>query len=497
MTPRVTSMITALVVFVMTALAPARSGAVRPQAGAEPARTVVKGIYLNPFTAGHPDRLQPILDLLERTELNSVVVDVKDDHGYMTFPVADPTAVPAGTVRAQIADMAHLIDELRSRRIYSIARVVSFKDGVVTRFHPEWAAVHVDGGLWRDSAGMTWLDPYNAQSWSYLVSIARAAARAGFDEIQFDYVRFPSDGDLDTIQYPAKDQRSRRQVIAEFLAYARRELQPLDVRVSADVFGLVTSFPDDMGVGQRLEEIGATVDYVSPMLYPSHYTPGNLGLANPNAMPYDTVYRSLQDAKGRLVTAGLAETAMIRPWLQDFSMGHAYGPDEVRSQIRATYDAGYSEWMLWNAASQYTEPALTPETESPPSDLLLPDEVGPEVTIGLNGRLLAMPSGDAQPFVVRSTGRTLVPLRFVSEALGATVQWNEAARTATVVWNGKTVKVIVGHRKARVAGDSAALDQPAMLWQDRTMVPLRFLAEAFGAGVHWDGSTNRVELSLP
>ncbi|HLN62621.1 MAG TPA: putative glycoside hydrolase [Symbiobacteriaceae bacterium] len=328
-----------------------------------PPRVTVRGIYLTSYSAANPAKLNELIGLAERTEINAMVVNVKDDWGNITFNMTHPIATPAGAVSPDIKDVRAFTDLLRSKNIYSIARVVSFKDANVPKYRPDLAVANKGGGIWRDYNGVTWLNPYSHAAWDYLVDIGKAAALGGFDEVQFDYVRFPTDGNLDAIEYPGKDGRQKQQAIADFLAYARKELRPYQVRVSADVFGLVTSAGDDMGIGQHLEELSTAVDYISPMVYPSHYTDGNLGVAHPNAMPYDTVFRSMKDARERVEKVGQQGNVTMRPWLQDFSWGYPYGAKEVRAQIQATYDAGYKEWLLWNAANEYTEAALEPKTK--------------------------------------------------------------------------------------------------------------------------------------
>jgi hypothetical protein len=289
-----------------------------------------------------------------------MVVNVKDDWGNLTFASKLPLAQAAGAVHPDI-DLHDFIAKLKARDVYAIARIVTFKDANLPKYRPDLAIASTQGGIWRDYSDITWLNPYNRNGWDYLVDVAKEAADAGFNEVQFDYVRFPTDGNLETIAYSGKDGRKREQVIADFLAYARQTLRPYHVWVSADVFGLVTSSNDDMGIGQRLEEISDAVDYLSPMVYPSHYAKGNLGVANPNAQPYETVYRSMLDAKVRWDKAGQATKVTMRPWLQDFSWGFPYAPKEVRAQIQATYDAGYTQWLLWNAANSYSEAALKPK----------------------------------------------------------------------------------------------------------------------------------------
>ncbi|HYG58463.1 MAG TPA: putative glycoside hydrolase [Symbiobacteriaceae bacterium] len=341
-------------------LSQARTAWTQAEAVLAPKPVAAKGIYLTSYSAANPAKFQELVDLVDRTELNAMVVNVKDDWGNVTFTVTHPIAVAAGAVHPDLGDMKAFTSHLRAKGIYSIARIVTFKDSHVPKYRPDLAVASTAGGIWRDYNGVPWLNPYNRAAWDYVVEIAREAALVGFDEIQFDYVRFPTDGNMSLVSYPGKDDRERQQVIADFLAYARKELRPYGVWVSADVFGLVTSLYDDLGIGQHLEEISAGVDIVSPMVYPSHYIPGNLNLSNPNAMPYETVYRSMLDAKGRWEKAGLTGKVTMRPWLQDFSWGHPYGPKEVRDQIQATYDAGYDQWILWNAANEYTEAALKP-----------------------------------------------------------------------------------------------------------------------------------------
>jgi hypothetical protein len=330
------------------------------EAQQEPKRVQVKGIYITSYSATNPAKRDELLGLIERTELNAVVVNVKDDWGNITIDADIPLAREADAIQPDLGDGKSFTAMLHEKQIYAIARIVTFKDAFVPKHHTELAVASTAGGIWKDYNGVAWLNPYNRASWDYIVSIARAAAMAGFDEIQFDYVRFPTDGNMSLLSYPGKDGRERQQVIADFLAYARKELRPYRVWVSADMFGLVTSLYDDLGIGQHLEEASASVDYLSPMVYPSHYIPGNLELPNPNAMPYETVHRSMLDTKERWAKAGLTDKVVMRPWLQDFSWGYPYGTAEVRAQIQATYDAGYKEWLLWNAANEYTEAALKP-----------------------------------------------------------------------------------------------------------------------------------------
>ncbi|GAW91862.1 putative glycoside hydrolase [Calderihabitans maritimus] len=318
----------------------------------------VKGIYVSGYSAGTPERFQKLLDLVETTELNAMVIDVKDATGYLTYNSDLEPVRRVGSSSKKVKDIAALAQTLREKGIYPIARLVVFKDPVLARARPDLAVKSRNGGIWKDYKGMAWVDPYSREVWDYNLSVAAEVAQMGFREIQFDYVRFPSDGPTENMVFSHNNGLAREEVIREFLAYAREKLAPYGVFLSADVFGLTCSAKDDLGIGQKLELVAAEVDYVSPMVYPSHYALGSYGLVDPDRSPYRTVYKSLSDAVYRLGD----NSKMIRPWLQDFSLRHKYGPKEVREQIRATYDAGLEEWILWNPANRYTEEALGEET---------------------------------------------------------------------------------------------------------------------------------------
>ena len=238
---------------------------------------------------------------------------------------------------------------LNQHGIWPIARIVVFKDPFLSRKKPELAVKSKSGDLWRDQKGMTWVDPNSRQVWKYNVNVAKEAIELGFQEIQFDYVRFTSDGQISQCVYPFTDGAKKEDVIRDFLAYASGELKPLGVEVSADIFGLVTSADGDLGIGQRLEKVAQNVDIVSPMVYPSHYARGSFGIANPDLKPYETVLRGLTDARKRLDGTAV----QIRPWLQDFSLGNHYGREQVQAQIKAVKDAGLSEWIFWNPSNRY------------------------------------------------------------------------------------------------------------------------------------------------
>lgn len=324
--------------------------------------TKVKGIYLTGWKAGLDGEFEKLVSLVNNTELNAMVIDVKDNTGKITYQSDVPLAREIGAGSNRIRDIDHIIKTLKQNDIYAIARVVVFEDPVLAQARIDWDIKTKSGGLWKTRKGLGWVDPYNRNVWEYVVDIAEEAAKKGFNEIQFDYVRFPSDGNLSDIVYPAYDGKNRSETITSFLAYAKERLEPYGVYVSADIFGLVTSAQDDMRIGQVLEDIAKTVDYISPMVYPSHYAKGSFGIPNPNADPYSTVYRSMADAVERLEKIE-GFKGQLRPWLQDFTLGDPpYGAKQVRAQINATYDAGVSEWILWDPANTYTVSALMPAT---------------------------------------------------------------------------------------------------------------------------------------
>ncbi|KUO67886.1 MAG: hypothetical protein APF77_12230 [Clostridia bacterium BRH_c25] len=332
-------------------------------------RVKVKGIYMTGNTVGYQERFNKLIDLVKTTEINAVVIDVKDDNGLMTYSseLSDVQFTGANK-NVRIKDINAVMKVLRENNIYAIARIVTFKDRTAGDKYANLAVKNTSGGIWRDRHGMSWLNPHNRESWDYIVDIAEEAAIKGFNEIQFDYVRFPTDGNTKIIDYGASAVgKSKAEAIAEFLSYGRERLSKKGVVVSADVFGLVTTTKDDMNIGQHLESIAKSVDVICPMVYPSHYGKGSYGVAEPDFEPYKIVNRSMTVAQDRI--AAMKEVnrkAILRPWLQDFTASYLpkykrYGPDEVRAQIKATYDAGAEEWLLWNAGNKFTAGALNKE----------------------------------------------------------------------------------------------------------------------------------------
>ncbi len=316
----------------------------------------IKGIHVSIWVAADSAFFKEMASLVERTELNGMQIDVKDESGRVAYPSQVALAVEVGSPLDQGGvNIDRVMDKCWYEDIYPIARVVCFKDPVVASKRPDLAVHHSAGGRWGDGS---WLDPYNRENWDYLLELAVEASRKGFKEIQLDYVRFPSDGNTTTCVFPAQgeDTREKKQVIADFLKYMRDGLKPLGVVLSADVFGLTASHQGEMGIGQDVTAMGQYLDYMCPMVYPSHYNSGEYNIDNPEANPHDTVYHSLVDFQEKLE----GTPCKLRPWLQDFSLTLNYGVTEVQSQIRACYELGIEEWLLWDPHCTFTEDALQP-----------------------------------------------------------------------------------------------------------------------------------------
>ena len=315
----------------------------------------VRGIYVPGYAASGPE-LEETLSLAERTGINALVVDVKDG-GKTTYASDVPLAQEIGATSNQIPDLSGLVDRLHGQGIYAIARLAVFQDDTLARARPEYAVLDsTTGAPWLTYGGAAWTNPYRQEVWDYNLAIAEEAAAAGFDEIQFDYVRFPSDGPMANLAYGEETYPTQSDAIAAFLANAQKDLDPSGADISADVFGLV-GVNDWVGVGQVVSKMVPHLDVLCPMVYPSHYPPAAYGYQNPNAYPYEVVDRAMADFQAKAQETN--PEVEIRPWLQDFDYGTPdYGPAEVEAQMRAVRDSGLTGWLLWNAASEYTEEAL-------------------------------------------------------------------------------------------------------------------------------------------
>ncbi|MBE5992082.1 MAG: sugar fermentation stimulation protein [Paenibacillaceae bacterium] len=334
----------------------------------------VKGIYISGYMAGS-EGFQAILDKIEGTEINAVVIDVKNDDGRITFAMdGAPTVKEIGAEKKYIQDMPAMMAQLKAKGIYTIARVVAFRDPYLAEQKPEWSLKNKDGSLHRDNKGLAWVNPYRTEVWDYLVEVGEAASRAGFDEVQFDYIRFATDSSMKQVVFDEDETkgRSKTDIITEFIQYAYGKLSARNITVSADVFGtIIGSNVDAQAVGQVYSDMANHLDYICPMIYPSHYGDGNFGIDHPDTEPYKTIRAALKLSKSDLEkTRGESgNQAVVRPWLQDFTASYldhhiSYGKKEVREQIQAVYDAGYDEWILWSASNRYTWDALLSEEEA-------------------------------------------------------------------------------------------------------------------------------------
>lgn len=338
----------------------------------------VRGIYLTAWSAGSTRKMDRVFAMLERTELNAIVIDVRDagnNYWKMGIPLSDDS----GATKVAILKPEKLMKRLLEKNVYPIARIACFRDNFVPRKHPGMAVKHANGGVWKDRAGYTWLDPYNKKNWEYIGQIVDFALDQGFPEIQLDYVRFPSEGKAATQVFPAKaaypDKTAKPEdVVAAFATYIGERVKKRGAAYSADIFGIISIGKVDQGIGQELEKIAGPFDLVCPMVYPSHFAKGEYGVKDPSNSPYAIVSKSLADYKRRL------PDKPIRPWLQDF---FGYGASQIQGQIKAAKELGYEEYLLWNAQNRYVEAAVVDNSK------LVKKPVGKPVPV--------QTTGDAKP----------------------------------------------------------------------------------------------------
>lgn len=324
----------------------------------KPPRQVVKGLYLTAYSAGNPEKIDEIIKLIEATELDAIVIDIKDYTGYVLYDSQVPLVKKLGTKKVLIDDIPALIRKLHEHKIYAIARQTVFQDPALAEKKPEWAIKDKQGGVWRDKKGLSWVDATREEVWAYNLAVAREAAALGFDEINFDYVRFPSDGDLSRVVY-RNGASKRYEVIGKFYSYLSEKLADEPVWISLDMFGFVMEKKgeDDMRIGQRLADAVGVVDYISPMMYPSHYPSGHLGLKNPADDPALVIAHGMEEGSPRFV----GTRAEVRPWIQAFNLGAVYDADKIREQIDTVEKYTTAGWMLWNASNRYSDAGLKAE----------------------------------------------------------------------------------------------------------------------------------------
>lgn len=321
----------------------------------------IRGLYVSYFAIGHPETRQRILELLETTEFNAVIIDAKGDDGLLSYPTQIPLAHKIGAAHPTTKDLATMLVQLKNGGIYTIARVVTFKDTPLAKSYPEYAVKTAAGNIWFDRDQQGWADPFLKPVWDYNIQIAIEAAQMGFDEIQFDYVRFPLPGQAGSPQFSQQVSRETRvAAVTGFLSAAQGQLKPLGIKLGAGIFGYACWRKDDTLIGQDIDRMGPYLDVLSPMLYPSTFGNGIPGYKNPVAHPYEVVHESTRRAVARTARYNCT----LRPWLQDFPDyrfdQRVYGRDEIQTQIRASFDAGSSGFMIWNPHTNYTNGAYAP-----------------------------------------------------------------------------------------------------------------------------------------
>jgi len=327
----------------------------------------VKGIHLTSWTTGSKKARKKFESLFAETELNTAVIDIKEINGEVYLPGVLIDNEAEVYVRA-IRDLEAYLNYLKDRGIFTIARITVFQDQVLPKVRPKWAVKSssalpkaVENGfeenIWVDWRGFAWADPYNKKVWDYNIDVAVKAAELGFQGIQFDYLRFPSDGETKLCRFSKRHSaKAAAKALAGFLKKAHKRLKPFNVELSIDVFGLAATQKGGLGIGQDLSEILNHIDVLSPMMYPSHYGPGSYGLKDPNRSPYETIQNSVKDTLKVLED----KSVTLRPFFQDFSLGVKYTEKMVRAQIQAAMDQGVGEWLLWNPGCRYTRGALLP-----------------------------------------------------------------------------------------------------------------------------------------
>jgi len=345
----------------------------------------MKALYMTACVAGVPSWRTQLMKLVDETELNAIIIDIKDYSGTISFDTTRPEFKDHAGTGCRVKDMREFIQTLHEHDIYVIGRITVFQDPLYTKLHPELAVQSIStGGPWKDYKGLSFVDVSAKPYWDYVVALAKDSYEAGFDELNFDYVRFPSDGNMKDTKYVWSGTTPKALALRAFFEYLHGALKDTGAVLSADLFGMTTTNTDDLNIGQVLEHALPYFDYIYPMVYPSHYPKGFNGWSNPNQHVYEIIKFSMDRAVARAlstttVIANLPESEPIasttpqrytkpvydklklRPWIQDFDYGGTYGEVEVRAQIQATYDAGLTSWLLWDPANKYTPSALKRE----------------------------------------------------------------------------------------------------------------------------------------
>jgi hypothetical protein len=338
---------------------------------------IINAVYATTWTAATESQINRLIKLANETEVNAIVIDIKDYTGKISFETDSPIIKEVGSDESIIKDIDALVNRLHKNNIYVIARITVFQDPVLAAKHPEWAVKSKKTGkTWKDNKGLAWMDPASKNVWDYIVAVSKEIDKHGFDELNFDYVRFPSDGAMSDMAFPFYDgTKYKSDVIKEFFQYLSANLRSQGIRTSADLFGLATVNNDGLGIGQIIEDAALNFDAVCPMVYPSHYATGFIGLKNPGAHPYEVIKYSLEMAKKKFNALEVlknsttspeeirnASIAKMRPWLQDFDLGADYTAEMIRSEKQAIIDAGFNDgWLMWDPKNIYTAGALNPQ----------------------------------------------------------------------------------------------------------------------------------------
>ena len=321
----------------------------------------IKAIYMTSWVAGTPSIRDRVIKIIDETEVNAVVLDIKDDTGKVSFTIESEPFKSLGSSESRISDIHGLIESLHDRGVYVIGRVSTFQDPYLIKKWPSEAVKTATDHdrLWADRKGLGWFDAGSQKVWDYVISLAEESYAVGFDEINFDYIRFPSDGNMKDIYYPMSEGKDKPEVLESFFKYVDSKLRSTDnpIPISVNLFGMVTTNTDDLGIGQVLEKAAPYFDFIDPMVYPSHFPDTWHGYANPADNPYDVIKITMDTAVERLEVIG-EDPTKLRPWLQDFNLGAVYTAEMVRAQIQATYDAGLDSWLIWDPKNIYTKKAL-------------------------------------------------------------------------------------------------------------------------------------------
>ncbi len=337
----------------------------------------VKAIYMTACVAGTPSFRDELIEIAETTEINSIVIDIKDFSGGISFDTDNPLLNDFVSDRCGAGDMRELVERLHNAGIYVIGRITVFQDPLYAVAHPDVAVQkESDRTIWDDYKGVHFIDPGAQDFWKYIVELSKESHKLGFDELNYDYIRYPSDGPMKDIYFPVSYKRAdgqKKEVLRDFFEYLYEEINIKEgITTSADLFGMTTTNTDDLNIGQYLEYALSYFDYVAPMVYPSHYPKGFNGWNNPNDHIYDVVHYSMSSAFNRALAfqkatstpSDIAERIsplQLRTWIQDFDYGGDYGATEIRAQFKASYDAGVPSWMIWSPSNKYTIGALNTE----------------------------------------------------------------------------------------------------------------------------------------